>query len=333
VKALVYLGPRWMELQEVPEPLPEPGEVVIGTTASAVCGSDLHAFREASTRRVPPLIMGHETVGTIREVGEGVDSARVGERVVLRPILWCGACDACRAGRTNLCVNLRLVGRDLPGGFAERFAVPARATVALSSDIADDVATLIEPLANAIHVTSKAIHGEEDVLVIGAGPIGSLVTTMAAARGAIRVLVTDRVATRMELARAQGGTPVGPERTEADVLEATGGRGVDVVIDAVGVEATWALALRAVRPGGRIEVMGLGAPSGQVDYFGVIGKEVSISGSFAWTDDEFAAALALIEAGKIETDGWFSWLPFSDGQRAFEDLVDAIERFKVILRP
>ena len=329
----MYLGPRRMELREVPEPRPEPGEVVIGTTASAVCGSDLHAFREASPRRVPPLIMGHETIGMIREVGEAVDGGRIGERVVLRPILWCGVCDACRAGRTNLCATGRLVGRDLPGGFAERFAVPAGAAVSLSSDIADDVATLIEPLANAIHVTSKAIHGGEEVLVIGAGPIGSLVTKMAAERGAKRIHVTDRVPARLELARAQGGTPVALDHARVDVLEATSGRGVDVVIDAVGVESTWGLGVSALRSGGRVEVIGLGVPTGDLDYFEVIGKEVSITGSFAWTDDEFADALTLIETGRIDTSGWFTWLTFSEGQRAFENLVDTTKRFKVILRP
>ena len=100
MKALVYLGPRRMELQEVPDPQPGRGEVVIGTIASAICGSDLHGFREASPRRIPPLIMGHETVGTIVDVGDGVDPERIGERVVLRPILWCCECEPCQAGRT-----------------------------------------------------------------------------------------------------------------------------------------------------------------------------------------------------------------------------------------
>jgi L-iditol 2-dehydrogenase len=333
MKALVYLGPRRLELQDVPDPRPRPGEVVIATTASAVCGSDLHGFREASPRRIPPLIMGHETVGTITEVGDGVNAERTGERVVLRPILWCGVCEDCRAGRTNLCADARLVGRDLPGGFAERFAVPAGAAVQLSADVADDIGTLIEPLANAVHVTSKSIHGGEGVLVIGAGPIGALVTRMAAESGAERVFVSDRIQARLEIARAPSAIPVASEHVDIEVLEATDGRGVDVVIDAVGVEETWRLALRAVRPGGRVEVIGLGAPSGDVDYFGVIGKEASITGSFAWTDDEFAAAIALIEAGKIHTAGWFTWSTFGEGQRAFEDLVDTTERFKVILRP
>lgn len=333
MKALVYLGPRRMELQDVPDPLPGRGEVVIGTVASAICGSDLHGFREASPRRVPPLIMGHETVGTVVGSGEGVDPERIGRRVVLRPILSCGRCEPCGAGRTNLCTDGLLVGRDLAGGFAERFAVPASAAIDLSVDVPDDVATLVEPLANAVHVTSRSVREGDDLLVLGAGPIGTLVTRMAIERGAARVFVTDRIPARLELARAQGGSPVDAARAEDEVREATGGRGADVVIDAVGVEATWDLAVHAAHPGATVAVIGLGAPSVTIDSFAVIGKEIMITGSYGWTEDDLSIAVDLIEAGAIDTTGWFTWSTFASGQRAFEELVDTPERFKVVLRP
>jgi threonine dehydrogenase-like Zn-dependent dehydrogenase len=105
------------------------------------------------------------------------------------------------------------------------------------------------------------------------------------------------------------------------------------VIDAVGVEATWALGLGAVRPGGRIEAVGLGDPSGSLDYFAVIGKEAMITGSFAWVDDDFARAIELVTSDAIDTDGWFTRASFADGQRAFEELVDTTDRFKVVLSP
>src|SRR2546426_3436185 len=109
MKALVYLGPRRMELQDAPDPTPDAGEVVVRSKLSAICGSDLHGFREASPRRIPPLVMGHETVGVIDAVGEGVDPARVGERVVLKPILSCGRCAQCAEGAVNHCPTGRLV--------------------------------------------------------------------------------------------------------------------------------------------------------------------------------------------------------------------------------
>jgi 2-desacetyl-2-hydroxyethyl bacteriochlorophyllide A dehydrogenase len=333
MKALVYLGPRRMELQDVADPTPEPGEVVIATSASAICGSDLHGFREASPRRTPPLIMGHETVGRIDEVGDGVDPIRIGRRVVLRPVLACGACDACRAGRTNICAEGRLVGRELPGGFAERFAVPERAAVGLGAHVIDEVATLVEPLANAIHVTSRAVRPGDDVLVIGAGPIGVLMARMSLSRDAAHVFITDHVRSRLELARAQGASPIETGSAQERVRDETNGDGVGVVIDAVGVDATWELAIRAVRRGGRIETVGLGTAAATVDCFGVIGKEVSITGSYAWVDDEFSAAVGMIEAGAIDAAGWFTRSTFAEGQRAFEELVDTADRFKTVLVP
>jgi 2-desacetyl-2-hydroxyethyl bacteriochlorophyllide A dehydrogenase len=320
-----------MELQEVPAPEPGEGEVAIRTAASAICGSDLHGFREASPRRIPPLVMGHETVGTIDAVGPGVDEGRLGERVVLKPILPCGRCPRCLEGRSNICENVRLVGRDLPGGFAERFVVPVTAVAPIPKGIPDDLATLIEPMANAVHVTSRSIREGDRVIVIGAGPIGALMAKLALLSEASAVLSVDPVASRRALAEAQGASAVDPDAAAGAMSEMTGGRGADVVIDAVGLEATMVAALRLVRAGGRVEAVGLGAPSGELDFFSIIGKEISVTGSFAWTDREFDRAIELVSTDAIPTVGWFSAFPLADGQRAFEELVDGTERFKVIL--
>jgi L-iditol 2-dehydrogenase len=333
MRQLVYLGPRIMDLQEAPEPAPGPGELVFETRAAAICGSDLHGFREASPRRIPPLVMGHEAVGRVAAVGAGVDAARVGERVVLRPILACGACEPCRGGRPNLCRSGRLVGRELTGAFSERFVVPERAAVRFPSDVPDDLATLTEPLANAVHVTSRAVQTDDDVLVIGAGAIGVLVARMALELGARRAFVTDPIASRLDLARAQGATPLDGEDPATAALEATDGRGVDVAIDAAGFGTTWDLGVRSLRPAGRFEAVGLGTPEVRVDVFAIAGKELTITGSFAWTEGDFDRAIALIAAGAIDTTGWFTTMPLDEGQRAFEELVGATERFKVVLVP
>lgn len=333
MKALVYLGPGRMDLQTVPDPTPGAGEVVIAARASAICGSDLHGFREASPRRVPPLIMGHETVGEIVAVGTGVPESRLGERAVLKPIVSCGACAHCREGAINRCPTGRLVGRDLPGGFAERMAVPAEAAVLLPSDLPDDVGTLIEPLANAVHVTSRAVHDRDRVLVIGAGPIGVLMVRAAFLSGASRVFVTDPVPDRRAFAQAQGAEPVTGDDPAAAVQEETDGEGADVVIDAAGFETTWALGLRAVRTAGRISEVGLGAGSGTVDFFAVLGKEVTITGSYAWSDEDFARAVELLTHGAIDPAGWITTMPLADGQRAFEGLVSGAGGFKVVLVP
>jgi 2-desacetyl-2-hydroxyethyl bacteriochlorophyllide A dehydrogenase len=331
VRALVYLGPGRMELQDAPDPTPGPGEVVIASRASSICGSDLHGFREASPRRIPPLIMGHETVGEIAHVGEGVPAARLGERVVLKPIVSCGACRWCLEGAINRCPTGRLVGRDMTGGFAERFAVPASAAVPFDSSVPDDVATLIEPMANAVHVASRSVGKGDRVFVIGAGPIGVLMAKAAFLHGASRVLVTDPMPDRLRLAEAQGAESMSGEDPAASVLEATDGEGADVVIDAAGYESTWAIGLRAVRTGGRIEEVGLGAGAGTVDFFAVLGKEVTITGSFAWGDSDFASAVELLKDGALDASGWITTMPLADGQRAFQELVDGAGLFKVVL--
>lgn len=332
MRALVYLGPRRMEVEERPEPTPGPGEVVIRSRRSAICGSDLHAFREASPRRIPPLVMGHETVGEIAVVGDGVDRGRIGERVVLKPILACGECARCREGAINHCPSGRLVGRDLTGGFAELFSVPSTAAAGIPDSLTDDLAVLTEPLANAVHVANRDVRKGDTVLVIGSGPIGVLMARAALLHGAARVLATDTAAERLGFAEAQGAEAIAGD-VEAAVREATGGEGVDLVIDAAGFEATWALALKTAKVGGRITQVGLGAPSGSLDYFAVVGKEVMITGSYAWTEADFDRSLELLTGGELDPSGWITTMSLNDGQRAFEQLVDGAGMFKVVLEP
>jgi len=277
--------------------------------------------------------MGHETVGVIEAVGDDVEAARVGEPVVLKPVIGCGACARCRAGNINQCATGRLVGRDLAGGFAELLVVPASAAVPIPSDLHDDVAVLVEPFANAVHVASRAVNAGDRVFVIGSGPIGVLMARAALLHGAARALVTDPVRERLRFAEAQGAEVLPEGDPEPAVLEATEGEGADVVIDAAGFEATWALGLRAVRPGGHIYEVGLGAPSGSVDFLTVLGKEATITGSYAWTDDDFDRSLALLIDGALRPTGWITRMPLDRGPEAFEDLVDGAGRFKVVLEP
>lgn len=333
MKALVYLGPRRMEVQEVPQPVPGAGEVLVRVRASAICGSDLHGFRHESSRRVPPLVMGHEVVGAIHEVGVGVDDARVGERTVLKPILACGECAACRMGRLNHCRDGRLVGRDLDGGFAEYLAIPSGAAVNLPDGVPDDIGTLTEPLSNAVHVASRSVSPGDEVFVIGAGPIGVLMARASLLFGAARVFITDPVTERLDLARAQGAEPLIADDPLTALLETTKGEGAGLVIDAAGFESTWSLALRAVAIGGRIREVGLGSASGTLDYVTVLEKEATITGSYAWTDEDFGRALELLTEGRLDPRDWITHLPLAQGQRAFEELEHATGPFKVVLDP
>ena len=204
MKALVYLGPRRMELQDLPEPSPAPGEVRVRMRASAICGSDLHGFREASPRRVPPLVMGHEAVGDIDAVGDEVDPSVVGSRVVAMPLVPCGTCPRCLEGRSNLCPQRRLMGMSFPGAFAEAFSIPANQVVAMPESLADERGALVEPLANAVHAVARSVGAGDDVLVIGAGAIGLFAARTALLDGARRAFVVDKLPSRLRLAAGLG---------------------------------------------------------------------------------------------------------------------------------
>jgi threonine dehydrogenase-like Zn-dependent dehydrogenase len=333
MKALIYLGPRRMELQDVPEPSPAPGEARVRVAAAAICGSDLHGFREASPRRIPPLIMGHEVVGTVDALGDGVDGSLAGARVVAMPVVSCGSCARCNEGRANLCPNRRLMGMNFAGAFAESFTIDATRLLPMPQELSDATGTLVEPLANAVHSVERAVREGEDVLVIGAGPIGLFAARASVLAGAARTFVVDKLPDRLGLAKGLGAEPVAVDGAAEALEEATGGAGVDVVIDAAGFPATWALAVKAARPGGHIDVIGLGAVEGPAGYQQIVAKGLTIVGSYACVERDFARALQLLSSGDVDVGGWTVTMPLADGQSAFEALVDEGRFTKVVLTP
>jgi 2-desacetyl-2-hydroxyethyl bacteriochlorophyllide A dehydrogenase len=333
VKALVYLGPHRMELQDVPTPEPLIGEARVAVAASAICGSDLHGFREASPRRIPPLIMGHEAAGRVDAVGADVDSELVGRRVIVKPVVSCGSCARCVEGSPNVCPRRRLMGMDFPGAFAEFLTIAADRLLTVPDELPDQAASLVEPFANALHLVRRSVRRDDSVLVVGAGPIGLFAVRASALAGAGRTLVADRLPDRLDAGTAQGGEALDPGDPESGVAAATGGEGVDVVIDAVGVPQTWSLALSAVRFGGRIEAVGLGAVEGPLAYHTVISKAVTITGSYACLDEDFDDAVRFLANGQASVDGWIMPRPLAEGEAAFEALVGDRPPLKVVLLP
>ncbi len=333
MKALVYLGPRRMDLQDLERPEPGPGEARVRVAAAAICGSDLHGFREASPRRIPPLVMGHEVVGHVDAVGPGVEGALEGQRVVAMPVVSCGECARCLQGRPNLCPRRQLMGMNFPGGFAETYTIAAGQLLAMPPGLSDETGTLVEPFANSIHSVERSVREGDDVLVIGAGPIGLLAVRAAVLAGAARTFVVDQLEDRLLLGKEQGGVPLPVEGAAEAVEDATGGEGVDVVIDAVGVPSTWELGLGAVRWGGRVEVIGLGSVEGPISYHAVVSKGVTIVGSYACVRRDFDRALELLSDGSADVGSWITTMPLADGQAAFEALVDGGRFTKVVLVP
>ena len=323
MKALVFTAPGKVELLDVPEPEPAPGEMLVEVRAAGICGSELHGARRPGFRK-PPLIMGHEFAG--------IDAG--GEAVVVNPILSCGRCAQCRRGLRHVCRERKIIGVHRAGGFAERVAVPASALRPLPPGLPWEAAALIEPAANAIHAWNQAARALDDsgargadgaqgarVAVIGCGAIGLLCAATALSGGAGRVEVTDLSPARLAAARRLG----------AEVADPGLSGEYDVVIDAVGTAATRAASVAYQRPGGVAVWLGLAEEEAGFDANALIRSEKRVLGSFAYRDEEFAQATARIGDWDLT---WAAGYPLAAAAEIFTDLMNGgLHPLKALLRP
>jgi L-iditol 2-dehydrogenase len=327
VKALVYSDWDQLETREVAEPTPKAGEVVVRVAAAGICGSELEGFITRSPRRTPPLIMGHEFCGEVRDIGKGVPGYRPGDRVVVNSVISCGRCDDCRDGRSHLCREREVFGMRRPGGFAELCAVPASVLLPLPEKVSPVQGALVEPLANAVHALSLTRQRFPDtVVVIGAGTIGLMVLQVAKTAGAFRLVAVDVNDRRLEVAHQLGAEPVLNPRSDdvvAAVREFTRGRGADLAVDAVGAAETRRAAVAATRPGGETVWLGLHDDPTQLSGFDVVLGERTITGSYAVTPRDLQTAIGLFVHGKIGLAPWVRPFPLNEGARVFRELVTA----------
>ncbi|TCO54829.1 zinc-binding dehydrogenase [Actinocrispum wychmicini] len=294
MRALVFTAVGRVELLDIPAPEAGPAETVVTVKASGICGSELHGFRSVGMR-VPPLVMGHEFAGVTES----------GDRVVINPLLACGTCDSCGRGAPQVCRSRELLGVSRPGGFGQQVAVPTGALHALPDDIGWSTATLIEPLANAVHAWSQA-NGER-VGVIGAGAIGLVCALVARHHGA-EVTIAETSHSRRAIAES-----LGLAATTALAGE------YDVVFDAVGAEPTRAASIERCRPAGTAVWIGLA--SDDVHFAGnpLVRQEKRVVGSFAYTPADFAAAVAL--APDLDLT-WTKEVPLAQAESVFYALAN-----------
>ena len=327
-----------MPLEERPDPVAGPGDVVVAIRASGICGSDVHGFIGATGRRRVGVVMGHEATGEIVEVGRDVTAARVGDRVVLRSILPCGVCDRCRHGQPNICLDRRGLGMHLDGAYAERVVVPEALVVPLPETLGFEEGSLVEPLAVAMHAVSiTPFEPRDDVVIVGAGPIGLLTLLAARLRGAGRLIVTDRDPHRLEVARRLGAD-VAINVSEADpvtaVLNATDGRGADAVFEAVGIGPTVAQSLAVARPGGQVTWVGNSAPEVPLAMQELVTRELTVRGAYG-SVDEFEFAVDALASGRIEPASLIERVaPLDEGEELFRELAaGSLAAVKVVLVP
>lgn len=308
MKAAVFLGSGLaLEVREVDDPIPGPGEVRVRVAACGVCHTDLHYVDHGTpTFKRPPLILGHEISGVVESFGAGVEGWSGGESVLLPAVLTCGACVACREGRENVCEHQRMFGNHVDGGFAELVVAPAKELVPLPPEIPLAEGSIIaDALTTPFHAVvrrGRVVPGDW-VLVLGCGGVGLNIVQCARAVGA-RVIAVDRAPQKLEWAARLGAEVCldsgADERLDRAVRRITGSTGVDVAFEAIGLPATQELAFGCVRTGGRLVLVGFSPKPMALASGRVMFRELEIVGSLGCRPVDYPRVVELARQGRIE---------------------------------
>lgn len=327
MKALIKAdaGPG-LELTDVPVPSLRLGEILVKVFAGGICGTDLHIYAWddwARSRIRPPRTIGHEFCGTVTEVGPEVVDVATGDFIAGEGHISCGRCHPCRTGAPHICERLEVIGIDRDGAFAEYVMMPASNAWKIAPSIPRDVAAIMDPLGNAVHTALETALVAKTVAVIGCGPIGLMAIAICHMAGAVFVAASDISDARLALARRMGADLVLDARREdvaARIREATGGEGVNVVLEMSGHPNGLRDGLQALRNGGWVSLLGLPSAEVQVDLAnGVIFKGAHLKGIFGrklW--ETWEQATALLRNGLDVTPVITHRLPLERFQEAFE---------------
>jgi (R,R)-butanediol dehydrogenase / meso-butanediol dehydrogenase / diacetyl reductase len=312
MKAALWYGKEDVRVSVVQEPVVGKGQVKIRVRWCGICGSDVHEYREGPmiipqhphplTGKRAPVILGHEFSGDVVEVGEDVKRIKIGERVTINTLLYCGSCVYCRQGQYNMCLKLATVGLAWDGGFAESVVVPEYTVLRLPDEVTYEMGAFAEPLAVAIRAVKRSrLKVGDKAVVIGAGPIGLLVLQAAKAAGASKVFVVEPIGKRRELAKHLGANDIF-DPTECDVgkeiAERTDNLRVDVAFECVGNQAAFDTAIRVTGRRAMIVMVGMALKPLQVPFLKLWGHEKEITTCTGYVD-EYPAALAFLSSRRV----------------------------------
>jgi threonine dehydrogenase-like Zn-dependent dehydrogenase len=336
MKALYY--PAWgkLEVKDVPMPSPADGEVLVRVANCGVCGSELETFREASIRRTPPLIMGHEFCGQVEEVGGAGGNGLKGRRVIAHALVHCGECSACLRGDTNLCVRRHVFGMHRPGAFAEYVSVPERVLIPWPDGLPAAAAVFAEPLANGINAMRQGPTARKSrVAVIGAGPIGLMCLFAAKRVHQSSVVISDRIPERLDAARVLGAdltVNALRQNLETETMKYWSGERAEFVIDAVGSSETKRLSLDLVEPGGMVVWVGLHEDRMNLNSYALTLGQKCVSGSYSGSIDDLRQAAQILSAGNFPTS-WATQYSLDEGEAGFRDMLQGKgNKIKAILQ-
>lgn len=345
MNAYTYTKDGELKVAESDKPQADSDTVVVKLISSAICGTDLRTYRFGSDRISPPRILGHEGCGTIQEVGDGIDGFKPGDRVMTVPAVGCGVCRWCKRGITNMCVDLKTIGFDYDGTFAEYMTVPGHAIsmgnlLHIDEAVPTDQAVIAEPVACCLNGQEFLDIGPEDtVFIFGTGFIGCVHAELATIKNAKQVIVSDISDSRLEIARKilpeVSSINTASQDLKQYIHEQTDGNGADVIITACPAGEAHASALEIAAPRARISLFG-GIPGEGTGYLNsntIHYKELSLYGSHASTVEQNETVLNWISSGTIDLSKYISdRFTLTDIEDAFESLKSE-KMIKVLIQP
>jgi L-iditol 2-dehydrogenase len=347
MQAVVYEGAQRVTLKDVPRPVLRDDTIILRVSRCAICGTDIKAITHGIASIKPPVILGHEIAGQVAEVGKKVEGFRAGERISLAPSLPCGQCTMCAKGFYNLCNQRLPIGTIIDGGFAEFLEVPARGialgyVVKIPDSLTDDEAALCEPLACVINSQNLARVGSPDVVVvIGGGPMGIIQAITARARGATRVILVEGSEKRIEMIRTRGfpiDDIICSATTDAvtAVAQATGSRGVDVVINAAPSLSAVDTAFKIAPKTGRVSLFASvpkDNPALSIDVNNIHYKQISVFGASDSTAKDHREAVDLLASGRVDIRPLITRVCELHDFFAAIDQIKAQNALKILIRP
>ena len=340
MKGNYFLGNSTFELREHEIPEVGPHDVLVKNIAAGICGTDVHIYfgEKGASEVEPPVVLGHEYSGLVEKVGSEVTAVKVGDHVTVDPNMYCGQCAYCRAGKKQLCPNMVAVGVSFNGGFAEYSVVPEAQCFVLNPELPYEVGAMAEPLACCLHGIDLAeIKPGQNVLVIGGGAIGLIMAQLAKLSGAAKVIVSEPVEMRRQIAMQVGadGT-IDPihENVRERFAALTGFEGAEVVIECVGKPIAVKQAMEAAAKGAMLMLFSVPGVDSKFELplFDIFKKELTIRGSMV-NPDTHARAVALLNSGRLQIE------PLITHRFPLEQVEDAIkmqmsaESIKVLVKP
>lgn len=337
MKAVKVVEPFKIEIVDVEKPVIEKdNDVIVRITSGGICGSDIGIYNGTNSLATYPRLIGHEFGGIVTEVGKSVTKVKPGDKVAVDPVVSCGHCYACRIGRHNVCSTLEVMGVHRDGGFTQFVKAGDNNIHKFQKDFDESLLGIVEPYTIGMEINNRAqITGEDQVLIMGSGPIGICAMQVAKSRGA-KVMMTDLVASRLEKAKSMGADEVvlvSEENLEERIDKFTDGEGIPVVIDTVCIPSSFEQSIALACPAGRVVVLGLKDKPSQITMADITKKELTIVGS-RLNCNCFDQVIELFENGSVQPEDLkTAEFSYKDIQKAFDLIREEPEKvLKVVVK-